>query len=240
MLSTGGGAGLECRMVLSVPIITPSPLSEPCANTAHLPLQDLLARVHLKLGDMQKFNGKFGDAMEDYDACLSLRRSFLPPHDRAIGDVHYSLAQATEYAAADAECPEADAEALRARSLHHYGACRAVFQTMVDALKAKAVVAPVAEDRSATLPGKGKGKASASPVASAAELLGAKTSPTCVGRTTQMTVAEIEALGLGEDDTAELKVTWPSFSLLVVLAKAPARPHHNPPPDRTWWTSWTS
>jgi uncharacterized membrane protein YgcG len=63
--------------------------------------RELLARAHLKLGDVQKLNGQFQGSLADYAQCLSLRRTFLPPHDRGLADVHYQLAQTAEYAAAD-------------------------------------------------------------------------------------------------------------------------------------------
>ena len=59
----------------------------------------MLARVYLKLGDVQKLNGKFADSLSDYGQCLELRLSFLPAASRGIADVHYQLAISAEYAA---------------------------------------------------------------------------------------------------------------------------------------------
>ena len=75
-------------------ILTPLAAEAPAAR-------ELLARVHLKLGDVQKLNGQFSGALADYEQCLALRRQFLPPPDRGLADVHYQIAQTAEYAAAD-------------------------------------------------------------------------------------------------------------------------------------------
>jgi len=109
---------------------------------------------------VQKLNGKFLEAIDDYDICLNLRQSYLAPNDRAIGDVHYSLAQASEYAAADKEADDPAADALRAKSLGHFEACAAVFRAMIEEITAKGAGA-------AATNGKGKGKASSAEDAAA-------------------------------------------------------------------------
>ena len=53
----------------------------------------------------------------------------MAPTARGVGDVHYSLAQACEYAASDLEAEDpARSATLRAKSLAHYEGCAAVFQ----------------------------------------------------------------------------------------------------------------
>ena len=54
--------------------------------------------MHLRLGDLQKLNGKFADAVADFDKCLEIRTAIFPANDRRIADVHYSLAQVFEHA----------------------------------------------------------------------------------------------------------------------------------------------
>jgi len=52
-----------------------------------------LAQVHLREGDLERLNGRFGTAIDDYEACLRLRleSESLGKFDRKIADVHYNL-----------------------------------------------------------------------------------------------------------------------------------------------------
>ena len=149
--------------------------------------------MHLKLGDVLKLNGKFGDAVEDFNQCLQLRMGFMSPNDRGIADVHYSLAQATEYAAAEADVTPEQAESFRARSLRHYQACRTVFCVMVADVKAKGT----------TSEPKGKGRAVAGAVPGSGPGAAVTLSPSSGKNAAEL--AELAAtLGLRSEDAVEL------------------------------------
>ena len=134
-------------------------------------VRELLARTHLKLGDVQKLNGKFAAAVEDYDQCLRLRESFMAPPARPVADCHYSLAQACEPARPRWSC-------LRRNRMSCGGsrcttrACVAVFQAMIDKIKGEESGAGGDDDDDeviacegavAAASGKGKGKAKPPP-----------------------------------------------------------------------------
>jgi len=104
-------------------------------HESHEGVKEILGKVHLRLGDLQKLNGKFADAVADFDKCLEIRASIFPANDRRIADVHYSLAQACEYGAAEPELAD-QAESFRTKSLEHYKACAAVFSSLIKALEA--------------------------------------------------------------------------------------------------------
>ena len=153
-------------------------------------VRELLARTHLKLGDVQKLNGKFAAAVEDYDQCLRLRESFMAPPARPVADCHYSLAQACEYGTAEVELSEEKQNELRGKSLHHYRACVAVFQAMIDKIKGEESGAGGDDDDDeviacegavAAASGKGKGKAKASTAAPATPAVDGLVSGAAVG-----------------------------------------------------------
>lgn len=50
-----------------------------------------LAQIHLRLGDLQKANGRYHDAISDYSKCLELRQPILGAYDRKVADTHYNL-----------------------------------------------------------------------------------------------------------------------------------------------------
>ena len=52
-----------------------------------------LAQICLREGDLQRMNGRNENAIQDYEACLKLRKqsSFLGTYSRKIADVHYNL-----------------------------------------------------------------------------------------------------------------------------------------------------
>jgi tetratricopeptide (TPR) repeat protein len=94
-----------------------------------------LAQVLLREGDLQRLNGRYETAINDYQSCLVLREGnpLLGPYDRKIADVHYNLGLNYMMLVADAkgateettEAPKSEktlAE-LRSKSFHHYLAC---------------------------------------------------------------------------------------------------------------------
>lgn len=54
-------------------------------------LQLDLAQILLREGDLQRMNGRYSEAILDYEACLKIRQRWLPPFDRKIADAQYNL-----------------------------------------------------------------------------------------------------------------------------------------------------
>lgn len=50
-----------------------------------------LSQVHLRLGDLQRANGRYSEAVADYVKCLELRESNLGFYHRKVADTHYNL-----------------------------------------------------------------------------------------------------------------------------------------------------
>jgi len=65
-------------------------MDQPCNEKLQLDL----AQIYLREGDLQRLNGRYDAAVEDYASCLSLRQQHLGPYDRKIADAHYNLALA--------------------------------------------------------------------------------------------------------------------------------------------------
>ena len=51
-----------------------------------------LAQVYFRLGDLQRFNGAFDSAIEEYQKCIELREAVLPDDHRGISEAFYLLA----------------------------------------------------------------------------------------------------------------------------------------------------
>ena len=51
-----------------------------------------LAQIHLRLGDLQKNNGRYHDAVSDYSKCLEVRMPILGMYHRKVADTFYNLA----------------------------------------------------------------------------------------------------------------------------------------------------
>jgi len=103
-----------------------------------------LAQVLLREGDLQRLNGRYDCAIQDYGSCLKLREGnqALGPYDRKIADVHYNLGlnymmrvadakgaaasqedPETAAAAAPADTSETALAEMRSKSFYHYLAC---------------------------------------------------------------------------------------------------------------------
>jgi tetratricopeptide (TPR) repeat protein len=94
-----------------------------------------LAQVLLREGDLQRLNGRYETAINDYQSCLVLREGnpLLGPYDRKIADVHYNLglnymmlvadAKGATEESTDAPKSEKTLAELRSKSFHHYLAC---------------------------------------------------------------------------------------------------------------------
>lgn len=62
-----------------------------------------LAQIHVRLGDIQRANGNYMGASDDYQTALDLRKPLLGHFDRKVADVYYSLAMTQILAAAEGE-----------------------------------------------------------------------------------------------------------------------------------------
>jgi len=80
-----------------------------------------LATVLARLGDLQKLNGNYSDAVRDYQKALDLRSSATSKSDRRLADLHYCLAVTFEYVAATKETAESEKQS----ALSHYTQCAA-------------------------------------------------------------------------------------------------------------------
>ncbi len=87
----------------------------------------------LRLGDLDKLNGRFDSAITSYESCLKLRLDTDGPHARSVADVHWCLAFALECRAADKDCP--NARELRDQALDNYVKCEAALKAVVSAAK---------------------------------------------------------------------------------------------------------
>ena len=87
----------------------------------------------LRLGDLDKLNGRFDSAITSYESCLKLRLETDGPHARSVADVHWCLAFALECRAADKDCP--NSRELRDQALDNYVKCEAALKAVVSAAK---------------------------------------------------------------------------------------------------------
>jgi tetratricopeptide (TPR) repeat protein len=114
------------------------------ATTTTVSLQLDLAQIHLRLGDLQRLNGRYAEAVEDYETALNMRRSSQPDDkqspeaamddDRKLADLHYNLALTYMTASSDPNQPEDEApldddkkKEYRSKALHHYVCCGKAF-----------------------------------------------------------------------------------------------------------------
>ncbi|GAX09611.1 hypothetical protein FisN_38Lh029 [Fistulifera solaris] len=94
-----------------------------------------LAQIYLREGDLHKMNGKYENAIGDYESCLRYRQDnpAIGPYDRKIADVHYNLGLSRLMLVAEANAAgeeEAMDEATqrfmaqhRAQSFHNFYTC---------------------------------------------------------------------------------------------------------------------
>nr|XP_033772720.1 nuclear autoantigenic sperm protein isoform X4 [Geotrypetes seraphini] len=55
------------------------------------------AQAHLKLGEVSVESENYSQAIEDFQACLSLQKQHLEAHDRLLAETHYQLGLAYHY-----------------------------------------------------------------------------------------------------------------------------------------------
>lgn len=80
-----------------------------------------LPEVYERLGDLQKFNGNYKDAIVEYRRCLELREAACDARDRRLSQAHFNLAVAYIYNSGE---EGADVVAEKKAALKHYRAAR--------------------------------------------------------------------------------------------------------------------
>jgi hypothetical protein len=80
-----------------------------------------LPEVYERLGDLQKFNGNYKDAIVEYGRCLGLRQAGCEAWDRRLSQAHFNLAVAHIYNSGE---EGADVVAEKKAALKHYRAAR--------------------------------------------------------------------------------------------------------------------
>ena len=68
------------------------------------------AQVFMRLGDLQKANGNYSGAIDDFTKCLELREPVLGRFDRKVADCHYSIGTCCLMYASESEKSPASAE----------------------------------------------------------------------------------------------------------------------------------
>jgi hypothetical protein len=87
----------------------------PIDSDRHLP------EVYERLGDLQKFNGNYKDAIVEYGRCLGLRQAGCEAWDRRLSQAHFNLAVAHIYNSGE---EGADVVTEKKAALRHYRAAR--------------------------------------------------------------------------------------------------------------------
>lgn len=72
-------------------ILVENLLSTPIGDQEKRKLQLDSAQIALREGDLQRMNGRYSDAIQDYHTCLHFRKMHLGPYDRKIADAQYNL-----------------------------------------------------------------------------------------------------------------------------------------------------
>ncbi|CAJ1956997.1 unnamed protein product [Cylindrotheca closterium] len=70
-----------------------------------------LAQIALRSADLQRMNGRYSEAIEDYQTCLDLRKLHLDEYDRKIADCFYNIALSNLLA-----CTELQKEATESKN----------------------------------------------------------------------------------------------------------------------------
>ncbi|CAB1119715.1 unnamed protein product [Ectocarpus sp. CCAP 1310/34] len=146
-------------------------------------IRTAIAKVHLRLGDLNMVNGMYNEAADEFEKCLDHRLALPCRHSRGVADAHVRRAQALFYAST---LEGAETDALVERSLEQYRLAMGVFDAMLASLKETPEVtaaaagpspdaaspgkensdAPNTSNGSGSPNGKGKGKGGAQGVAS--------------------------------------------------------------------------
>lgn len=88
-----------------------------------------LAQIYLREGDLNRINGRYEEAMSDYEKCISLRESNMGRYDRKIADPHLQLALVYSLAVAQAkeEDDQTKIDGYRKKVYYHYLQCSRAF-----------------------------------------------------------------------------------------------------------------
>jgi len=103
-----------------------------------------LAQVYQRLGDLQRANGNYKAAIEDYERCLELRMVLTGLYNRKVADCHHSLGVAYQLLAAEKE-EESSVEENKVKSILHYFESIRTFAGLVAiacGAKAETIVSP--------------------------------------------------------------------------------------------------
>jgi tetratricopeptide (TPR) repeat protein len=66
-------------------------LSTSIADQKKMKIQLDLAQITLREGDLQRMNGRYSEAIQDYQTCIKFRKMHLGQYDRKIADAQYNL-----------------------------------------------------------------------------------------------------------------------------------------------------
>eukprot|EP00752_Nemacystus_decipiens_P004910 g4469.t1 len=116
-------------------------------------IRTAIAKVHLRLGDLNMVNGMYNEAADEFDKCLTHRLALPCRQSRGVADAHVRRAQALFYAST---LEGADKDALVRQSLDQYRLAVGIFDAMLASLKAEAPTATAAAGPSGDAPSPGK------------------------------------------------------------------------------------
>jgi tetratricopeptide (TPR) repeat protein len=72
-------------------ILVENLLSTSIADQKKMKFQLDLAQIALREGDLQRMNGRYSEAIQDYQTCIKFRKMHLGQYDRKIADAQYNL-----------------------------------------------------------------------------------------------------------------------------------------------------
>ncbi|CAN0534426.1 unnamed protein product, partial [Ectocarpus sp. 12 AP-2014] len=116
-------------------------------------IRTAIAKVHLRLGDLNMVNGMYNEAADEFEKCLDHRLALPCRQSRGVADAHVRRAQALFYASS---LEGAEKDALVGQSLEQYRLAMGVFDAMLASLKEAPEVTAAAADPSADAASPGK------------------------------------------------------------------------------------
>ncbi|CAN0275887.1 unnamed protein product [Ectocarpus sp. 6 AP-2014] len=116
-------------------------------------IRTAIAKVHLRLGDLNMVNGMYNEAADEFEKCLDHRLALPCRQSRGVADAHVRRAQALFYAST---LEGAEKDALVGQSLEQYRLAMGVFDAMLASLKEAPEVTAAAADPSADAASPGK------------------------------------------------------------------------------------
>lgn len=82
---------LEAARLLVETILSHT-LEDPTKSNMKNKLELDLAQISLRSADLQRMNGRYNEAIQDYQTCLQLRKLHLGEYDRKVADCFYNIA----------------------------------------------------------------------------------------------------------------------------------------------------